>query len=255
MGMSTVDFAAQGSFGTLNQVSWIVESGSRPAVFVPAYRAKLAAARNHLPVVEFEYCGFQPQKPPLLKLRFNLTVRNPNNAPRWFLFPAALYSGEEKPPSPTAPQGGVDAVELFVAPNREVTVARFLGTFRLRPADAGGFQAVVLPANAQVTIRSFPIQLWGDPRAPLPVEVAVASGVSLAGIPAADWIGSDITSKDSATVSLDGLQVGVSKSMPELKEVPVIIGTKLGALIVGDNRLVVPDVLAKSCPPPSPPRE
>ncbi len=255
MGMSTVDFAAQASFGTLNQASWTVESGSRPAAFVPAYRAKLAATRNDLPDVEFQYCGFQPQKPPLLKLHFNLTVRNPYNAPRWFLFPAALYSGEEKPPGPATPQGGVDAVELFVAPNREVTLARFLGTFRLQPASAGGFQAVVLPAHAQVTIRNFPIGLWGDLRAPLPVEVAVASGVSLAGVPAAEWMGADITSKDGATVSQDELPIGLSKSAPELKEVPVIIGTKLGALIVGDNRLAVPDVLAKSCPSPSPPRE
>ncbi len=255
MEMSTVDFAAQRSFGTLSQASWIVESRSRPAIFVPAYRAKLAGARNDLPVVEFEYCGFQPQKPPLLKLRFNLTVRNPRDAPLWFLFPAALYSAEEKPASPATPQGGIDAVELFVAPNRELTVARFLGAFRLRPADAGGFQAVVLPAHAQVSIRSFTVQLWGDPRAPLPVEVAVASGVSLAGIPAAEWIGVDITSKDGATVSLDGLRVGVSKTTPELKEVPVIIGRKIGALIVGDDRLAVPDVLAKSCPSPSPPRE
>lgn len=60
--------------------------------------------------LEITFCGLQPEKPPLKKLFFNITLRNWSEQARWFLSPNALY-----PKPPASSNGGVDAVEVYSA--------------------------------------------------------------------------------------------------------------------------------------------
>src|SRR5260370_42444363 len=41
--------------------------------------------------LEIAYCGERPQKPPLKKLFFNITLHNRSDHARWFLLPRSLY--------------------------------------------------------------------------------------------------------------------------------------------------------------------
>src|SRR5215472_1479406 len=132
----------------------------------------IACGQQNAPqaTVEMQYCGMRMGKPPLKYLSFNVTMRNLAARPQWFLFPRALY---EQAPQPQK-QSGVDGAEIFstkVEPS--VIVAQFMGSIRLQPESAGGFQALLLPAGAVVTIRDFSIRFWGDNFSPLPVQIVI----------------------------------------------------------------------------------
>src|SRR5688572_7813558 len=76
-------------------------------------------------------------KPPLMVLKLELTLKNGDDEPRWFLVPRKLPAGNEK---------GVNGVEVraFEGKGRAV-VGRFIGT--------AGFHALLLPPKAEVTLR------------------------------------------------------------------------------------------------------
>jgi len=86
------------------------------------------------------------RKPPLAELYFDIVLHNDRAEPRWFLLPGNFGPGT----SPLGTRGGVDTVEVF-APHGSgrVIVGHFLGT--------GGFQALLLPAHAQIRLRMFPV--------------------------------------------------------------------------------------------------
>src|SRR5436309_15143815 len=71
-------------------------------------------------------------------------------------------------------KGGVDTLEVF-APRGQgrVIIGHFLGT--------GGFQALLLPPQAEVRLRLFPISYWGDPPDRLRIEVVIARTFSIGG--------------------------------------------------------------------------
>jgi hypothetical protein len=165
----------------------------------------------------------QPRKPPLVKLLFNVTLWNRSEYTRWFLLPDSLYSRALTPS-----KGGIDAVEVFSAvPPPKVSVAKFMGTFHLQPESASGFQALLLPAGARISIRRFSIGYWGDAPRSLPVHLVIADAVTVGDTPAMVWIGTDILSDRSADVMRDQLQLVSSTLAPELKELPVkIVGTE-----------------------------
>lgn len=172
------------------------------------------------PIVEMQYCGMRMGRPPLKYLSFNVTMRNPADKPQWFLFPRALY---EKAPTPQS-QSGVDGAEIFsVMPGRSVTVAQFMGSIRLQPESAGGFQALLLPAGAVITVRDFSISFWGDNFSSLPIQVVIADQVKIGSVPAEHWVGVRLRSAGFADVSSKQIRMVHSKFTPRRNELPVTI--------------------------------
>lgn len=188
--------------------------------------------------IEITYCGQKPEKPPLKKLFFNITLRNQSDHQRWFLLPDALYS------KPRAPRnGGIDAVEVYAPmPPPRVSVARFTGTLRLQPESAGGFQALLLPAGATITIRRLTIELWGEiaeVNNRLPIRLVIADHITIAGSPAMLWIGPDLLTDTKADVERDQFKAVHSRFTPDMKEIPVGIE--------GTQELTIANALATRC--------
>lgn len=206
------------------------------SVIAGAQENSHAVAGRPLAAVETAYCGMRPGKPPLKFLSFNITVRNLNDKPEWVLFPRALYEKAGEP----AKQPGVDGVEIFSKlPERNVIVAQFLGSVRLQPESAGGFQALLLPAGASISIRDFAIEFWGDNFSPLPLHVVIANQVNLGKTPADRWARVNLLSAKSANVNTRQITMVRSRFTPRRNEIPVTID-KAG-------EITIPDALAKSC--------
>jgi len=185
-----------------------------------------------------QYCGMRPGKPPLKFLSFNVTVRNLADKPQWFLFPRALYEKAAAPPE----RSGVEGVEIFSKlPEHSVSVAQFMGSIRLQPESAGGFQALFLPPGAVISIRDFSIRFWGDNFAPLPLHIVIATQVSLGKTPADRWAGPGVKllSQKTAEVSTRQITMVRSKFARRRTELPVAI-EKAG-------EVTIPDALARTC--------
>jgi len=170
---------------------------------------------NPRPPAEITFREMRLRKPPLAELDFDITLHNYQTGPRWFLLPSNLGPGT----SALLTKGGVDAVEVF-APrgNGRVIVGHFLGT--------GGFYALLLPARAQIRLRMFPISYWGDPPDQLQVEVISAKRLTIDGVPAADWFGSNPTSSAQAVIAesvLSPARMIGSRHSPDRKEVKAMI--------------------------------
>jgi len=114
--------------------------------------------------------------PPLVELVFDVVLRNDRAQPRWFLIPSNLNPQKTGIPS----SGGVDALEVFAPTGKgRVVLGHFLGT--------GGFQALLLPAHAEIHLRALPISYWGDVPDDLGVEIIVARRLMINGEPARKW--------------------------------------------------------------------
>jgi len=197
----------------------------------------MAAGQANTPsaTVEIQYCGVQMGKPPLKYLTFNVTMHNLAARTQWFLWPRSLY---EQTPGPMK-ENGVNGAEIFAAPERKVMVAQFLGSIRLQPRSAGGFQALLLPAGATVTVRDFGIHFWGDNFSPLPIQVVIADHVLIGSVPVDRWAGVNMLSARSADVSSRQITMVRSKFTRRRNELPVTV-QKSGEINVAN-------ALAKSC--------
>lgn len=128
------------------------------------------------PAAQIEFREMHFRKPPLVELVFDVVLRNDRAQPRWFLLPSNLYP--EKPGIPKT--GGVDTLEVLAPRGKgRVIIGHFLGT--------GGFQALLLPAHAEIHLRALPISYWGDVPDRVPVEVIVAKRLMIAGESARTW--------------------------------------------------------------------
>jgi len=111
-----------------------------------------------------------------MELVFDVVLRNDRGQPRWFLLPSHLYP--EKPAFQR--NGGVDTLEVFAPRGKgRVVIGRFLGT--------GGFQALLLPAHAEIHLRGLPVEYWGDVPENLQLEVIVAKRLTIGSEPARSW--------------------------------------------------------------------
>lgn len=189
--------------------------------------------------VEMHYCGDRPGRPPLKYLSFNVTMRNQAKKAQWFLFPRALYEMAPGPP----PQPGINGAEIFSTsadhPQHKVMVAQFMGSIRLQPESAGGFQALLLPAGAVITIRDFGISFWGDNFSPLPLHVVIADEVMIGSVPADRWTVTGLLSARTADVSTKEISIVRSKFTQRDNELPVTIQKS--------GEVTVANAVAKRC--------
>ena len=137
------------------------------------------AAQDDLPSVDIRLASTMPGKPPLTRLFLDVTLRNPERGPRWFLLQDDL--GQQGSPAKKRTAHGV---EVFMPEGQgRVIVGRFSGV--------SGFQALLLPAGAEIKLHSLPIRDWSDPSGPISMEVVIAKGVTVGGRPVRTWFDAD----------------------------------------------------------------
>ena len=128
------------------------------------------------PAAEIKFREMHFRKPPLVELILDVVLRNDRAQPRWFLLPSKLYPGQTGIPI----KGGVDTLEVLAPRGKgRVIIGHFLGT--------GGFQALLLPAHAEIHLRALPISYWGDVPDHLQIEVLVAKRLMIGGESARAW--------------------------------------------------------------------
>jgi hypothetical protein len=154
-------------------------------------------------------------KPPLVYLSFDVLLRNDQNSPRWFLLPSNLGSGH----AGIGEKGGVDTLEVFSPRGKgRVLVGRFLGT--------GGFNALLLPARAEVRLRRFPISYWGDPPSSLQIEIVIAKQLTIGSDNATSWFGKSPMSSVKADIAEDAenpMRARNTRRTPDNKEIAPVI--------------------------------
>ena len=167
------------------------------------------------PAAEITFQEMRYGKPPLLYLFFDVVLRNDQASPRWFLLPSNLGSGYGS----IGEKGGVDTLQVFTPRgNGQVIIGRFLGT--------GGFHALLLPPDAEVRLRRFPISFWGELPANLQIEIVIANQLTVGDETAQSWFGVKALSSARADIPEDAENVKRlvhSKRSRDNKEVlPVI---------------------------------
>ncbi|AFZ22993.1 hypothetical protein Cylst_0668 [Cylindrospermum stagnale PCC 7417] len=170
------------------------------------------ATQSALPPVEIKFISQRSQRPPLVSLFFDITLRNDQSEPRWFILPSKLN---------LPPGKGVDGVEVFhLGGKGRVIIGRFQGT--------GGFQILLLPPKAEVTLRGLPISFWGiPPKDSLSVDVIIADRLTIGNEPAEAWFSSDPTSDVRADVTFAQSERVTSKFTPDRHEVQVLMAGDL----------------------------
>ncbi len=167
------------------------------------------------PTAEIKFHAMRFGRRPLVYLSFDVILRNHEKSARWFLLPSNLGSGH----AAVGEKGGVDTLEVFSPRgNGHVVVGRFLGT--------GGFNALLLPADAVVRLRVFPISYWGEPPAKLQVEIVIAKQLKIGGDTAENWFGESPMSSVTADIPEDAenpMTMRTSKRTPDKKEVAPLI--------------------------------
>ena len=164
------------------------------------------------PLVEITFTSKRREHPPITRLLFNITLHNSFDESRWFLLPSSL-SFE----SSDIGEGGVYGLQVFALDgDGRVILGRFLGE--------AGFQSLLLPANAQVNLRRFPIQFYGElPAQSVNIDLIVADQLQVGGKPAETWVGMDPTSDSRADDSAEQRRRLGSSNTPDLETVPVSI--------------------------------
>ena len=136
------------------------------------------------PAVEAKLEARVPGRPPMETLLIDVTLRNAEKEPRWFLLP-------ERIPADAGPdEGGVFGVEAWVAEGKgggRAVIGKFLGT--------AGFQALLVPAGGVVRLEGFGIPRWratarnAAKTETIPIEVTIAKSVTVGGQPIRSWFG------------------------------------------------------------------
>jgi len=165
--------------------------------------------QSTLPAVEITFVNKHYQRPPLVSLSFNVTLRNQASEPHWFILPSKLNLPAGK---------GVDGVEVYhLRGQGHVVLGRFQGT--------DGFQVVLLPKNAEVTLRDLSVAYWGNlPKDFVVLEVVIAKQLTVGNEPVQNWFGGDPTSDAQAEVNATQQERFSSRFTPDRHEVPLSIG-------------------------------
>lgn len=165
------------------------------------------------PAVEAVFAAVVPGKPPMMTLHVDVTLRNAEKTPRWFVFPGRLPADEE------AANGGVTGVEVFDASGEgRAILGKFLGT--------AGFQAVLVAAGGEVKLGRLGIPVWrtSSAKGPVAFDVIVAKEITVGGLPAAKWFGATSPVSDTrASGDASKAKRAGSKMTDDRSEVPVVI--------------------------------
>jgi hypothetical protein len=164
--------------------------------------------QSTLPAVEITFVNKRYQRPPLVSLSFNVTLRNQAAEPRWFILPSKLN---------LPPGKGVDGVEIYqINGQGRVVIGRFQGT--------SGVQTLLLPANAQVTLWDLSIAYWGSlPKDEIALEVITAKQLTVGNEPIQAWFGNNPSSDAAAEVSIAQQEKLSSRFTSDRREVPLAI--------------------------------
>lgn len=161
--------------------------------------------------IEMKHVGIHRIHPPLAELKFDFALRNDADRARWFLLPRT-YDAAARPLDSSS--WGVEAYSLIG--KGSVSLGEFGGV--------PGFQAVKLPARAQVTLHNIKVIMGGTlPTGPLHFEAVISDQVSIGGEPIEAWFESDPLSDATADVSRDNAKKLGSRQTPDLKDVPVAL--------------------------------
>lgn len=153
--------------------------------------------------VRVAFAGEQPGRPPIVTVLLDVTLHNPEAAPRWYLVPARFGAGED------LHGGSVHTVE--VRAGQGVRVAQFSGLT--------GFHAVLVPAGGEVVISGLPVELWYDePPAALHFDIASVGGLAIGRESGEAWLGG---AASDGRAAYDALALVASRSSPDLDELPV----------------------------------
>jgi hypothetical protein len=160
---------------------------------------------------EIKFVDMRLGRPPLAYLTFDVRLRNDSGSSKWFLLPSNIGSGHE----PIGGKGGVDALEAFLLLRTgRVTLGHFLGT--------GGFNALLLPAHADIRLRRFPISYWGELPESVSIEIVIAKSLTIGSESAESWFESIPLSSKNADILTDvdrAMRLGKTKHTPDNKEI------------------------------------
>jgi len=155
--------------------------------------------------VEIRFAAMHLERPPKIRLYFDVKIDNRWGTPRWCLLPDYLPLGGDEA------RYAVDGLDVYLLGRRERVVVG---------------QALALPGGGRITLRQFPILFWGDeiPDA-VTIEVSAAKEILIGGAPAATWFGLDPLSDAEADVDANVLaeqkEVYLTRHAAGGKAVPV----------------------------------
>jgi hypothetical protein len=188
--------------------------------------------------VDIRYCGAKPQKPPLEKLHFRVSLRNATDEPQWVLLPLVLYSRATH----ARENAGVSHIDLLSDESHKIKLLRLAGTARLLAGlsnEGGGLQAVLLAGGAEVRVPML-IDYWGTPDGgPLPIDGATAHELILRGKPIAQYFRTPLLTTSGAEA--EHLFVVESWQTSDQEEAPIVTERSAPFRIV--------DALANKCNP------
>jgi hypothetical protein len=128
--------------------------------------------QDRSPSVELKLVRLLRGKPPLATFTFDLTIRNQNPNPQWFIFPTNIYEYNLKPK--IQPISNLKAIEYESKGSKAILV-------RLDAAGSGQLSAFLLAANTEIKLRNLEISLWGEYPRELPIEFITTNNLTIDG--------------------------------------------------------------------------
>lgn len=194
--------------GALLALAGCAQAASKapPDVTPVKTEAKVAA-----PAVEITFAGRVAAKPPMGTILVDVTLRNAESTPRWFVLPGQLPKDAEG-----VGVTGVEAYEL--SGDGRVVLGKWLGT--------AGFQTVLVAPGAEVKLQRLAIPVWqgATVKGPLAIEVVIAKELTVGGQPAASWFEKTNPLSDArASGDFAKAKRAGSKMTEDRDEVPVVI--------------------------------
>lgn len=164
-----------------------------------------------VPSAQFTFVSRRREHPPISKIRFDASLRNPGDRPRWFLLPADAGAGTG------AMATFAFGVTVWTLPGTgNVSVARFTA--------ADSFYAIQLPPDAEVELRSLELLMAGEPPSnPMALEVIVADSFTVGGEPPLVWTKTPTTSEPRADATMEGARRVLEETMPQQRSLPVAL--------------------------------
>lgn len=164
--------------------------------------------------ISVAFKGVHGERPPKKNLIFDVILQNGSKTPLWFILPDRLTF----PMKPLL--GVVEAAEVYKLEGQGfAVVGHFCGS--------NGFHALLLPATSEITLRGFPVALWGTLPEALDFEAMTARDLFISGETAASWFEIEPLCSNRADVHASSLSeqkhVIAGRTAANNTEVPVTV--------------------------------